>query len=56
MYLLDTNTVINYLDCSLPASAMLFMNGVVDDFCNISVISKMEALGHNFISIAEQKQ
>lgn len=55
MYLLDTNTVINYLDASLPASAMLFMHGVVDEFCNISVISKMEALGHNFTSPAEQK-
>lgn len=55
MYLLDTNAIINYLDASLPASAMLFMHKVVDEFCNISVISKMEALGHNFTSAAEQK-
>ncbi len=55
MYLLDTNTLINYLEASLPASAMLFMHGVVDEFCNISVISKMEALGHNFTSPAEQE-
>lgn len=54
MYLLDTNAIINYLDASLPASAMLFMHGVVDEFCNISIISKMEALGHNFTSPAEQ--
>ncbi len=53
--MLDTNTIINYLDASLPASAMLFMHGVVDEFCNVSVISKMETLGHNFTSQAEQK-
>lgn len=55
MYLLDTNTIISYLNASLPISAMLFMHGVVDEFCNVSIISKMEVLGHNFISPAEQK-
>lgn len=54
MYLLDTNAVINYLGASLPHSAMLFMHGVVDEFCNISIISKMETLGYNFSSQTEQ--
>lgn len=54
MYLLDTNAVINYLGASLPNSSMLFMHSVVDEFCNISIISKMETLGHNFSSQAEQ--
>ncbi len=55
MYLLDTNAVINYLDASMPPKAMLFMNVVVDNQCNISVITKMEALGYGFKSPAEQK-
>ena len=53
MYLLDTNAVINYLGDTLPARAMQFMNAIVDDNCNISVITKMETLGFAFKSIAE---
>jgi predicted nucleic acid-binding protein len=48
MYLLDTNTVINYLDNSIPASVILFLNKIVDDACNISIITKIETLGYNF--------
>jgi predicted nucleic acid-binding protein len=55
MYLLDTNAVINYLDATLPAQAMQFMDTVVDDKCNISVITKMETLGFAFKSMDEQK-
>jgi predicted nucleic acid-binding protein len=54
MYLLDTNTIIHYLNASLPPSAMLFMNTVVDEQSNISVISKIETLGYNFTD-AEEK-
>jgi predicted nucleic acid-binding protein len=55
MYLLDTNAVINYLGDTLPARAMQFMNAIVDDNCNISVITKMETLGFAFKSIAEER-
>lgn len=54
MYLLDTNTIINYLDASLPISAMAFMNKIVDEQSNISVISKIETLGYNFEFISEK--
>jgi predicted nucleic acid-binding protein len=54
MYLLDTNTVINYLDNSIPASAILFLNKIVDDVCNISIITKIETLGYNFKSNEEK--
>jgi predicted nucleic acid-binding protein len=54
MYLLDTNTVINYLDNSMPASAILFLNDIVDDTCSISIITKIETLGYNFKSIEEK--
>ncbi len=54
MYLLDTNTVIHFLNASLPPSAMLFMNTVVDEQSNISVISKIETLGYNFTDVTEK--
>ncbi len=54
MYLLDTNTIIHYLNASLPPSAMLFMHTVVDEQSNISVISKIETLGYNFADVAEK--
>jgi len=55
MYLLDTNTVINFLDASMPAPAMAFMGAVVKNNANISVITKMEALGYSLNKTAEEK-
>ena len=55
MYLLDTNAVINYLNATLPDENMQFIDAIVDDNCNISVITKMETLGFAFKSVAEQK-
>jgi predicted nucleic acid-binding protein len=46
-YLIDTNAVIDYLGEKLPASAMAFMNGVIDDIPLVSVITKIEVLGFN---------
>jgi predicted nucleic acid-binding protein len=54
MYLLDTNAVINYLEAALPIPSMQFMGAVIDNNCNISVITKMETLGYLFKSMAEQ--
>jgi hypothetical protein len=54
MYLLDSNAIINYLNASLPGSAMRFMDKVVDTQSNISVITKMETLGYNFKSEFEK--
>jgi toxin FitB len=56
MYPLDTNAVINFLNASLSPVAMQSLGNVVDQQCNISVITKMEALGYNFKDIAEQKK
>ncbi len=47
--------VINYLNATLPAQAMQFMDELVDYNCNISVITKMETLGFAFKSIVEQR-
>ena len=46
-FLLDTNSVIYYLDNALPNSAMNFLDTVLDIEAYISVISKIELLGWN---------
>jgi predicted nucleic acid-binding protein len=45
MYLLDTNTIIDYLKGSLPAGGMLMVSNVADTDPAMSVISKIELLG-----------
>jgi predicted nucleic acid-binding protein len=46
-YLIDSNVVIDYLGQKLPATAMHFMNGIIDAVPNVSVITKIEVLGFN---------
>lgn len=55
MYLLDTNVLINFLEATLSANAMDALSNIIDSQSNISVITKMEALGFNFKSAAEQR-
>ena len=44
-FLIDTNIVIYYLEGTLPASGMAFLDTVIDDEPFISVITKIELLG-----------
>ncbi len=46
-YLIDSNAVIDYLSGKIPEKAMSFMNQVINDIPNISVITKIEVLGYN---------
>ncbi len=46
-YLTDSNAVIDYLAGKLPEKAMIFMNQVVNDIPNISVVTKIEVLSYN---------
>jgi len=46
-YLIDTNSVIDYLGKKLPANGMNFMNSVIDAVPNVSVVTKIEVLGFN---------
>lgn len=46
-YLIDTNSVIDYLGQKLPVMGMGFLSGIVDTIPNISVITKIELLGFN---------
>lgn len=51
-YLLDTNTVIDYLGAKFPASAVTSMNAIINEGPAISVINKIELLGFNTDSSA----
>ncbi|NOU47496.1 MAG: type II toxin-antitoxin system VapC family toxin [Bacteroidales bacterium] len=44
-YLIDSNALIDYLSGKLPADAVSFLNQVINDIPNISVITKIEVLG-----------
>lgn len=46
-YILDTNTVIDYIGDKLPQDSALAMDKVVNDELNISIIVKIETLGFN---------
>lgn len=46
-YLIDTNVVIDYLGQKLPVSGMNFMNTIIDNIPNVSVVTKIEVLGFN---------
>ena len=53
-YLIDSNVVIDYLRGSLPVSGMAFMDDVVNDIPNVSIITKMEVLGFQTTPEASQ--
>jgi len=46
-YLIDTNSIIDYIGKKMPESGMLFLDTVIDNIPNISVITKIELLGFN---------
>ncbi|MCB0582199.1 MAG: type II toxin-antitoxin system VapC family toxin [Phaeodactylibacter sp.] len=44
-YLIDSNAVIDYLMGKLPPSGTTFMDKLVNDIPNVSIITKIEVLG-----------
>ena len=46
-YLIDTNTVIDYLASRIHVKGMGFMDSIINDIPNISIITKIELLGFN---------
>jgi predicted nucleic acid-binding protein len=46
-YILDTNTVIDYVGDKLPQNSALAMDRLVNEELNISIIVKIETLGFN---------
>ncbi len=45
-FLIDSNTLIEYLAKTLPANGQLFVAGIIDEDFNISFVNKIEVLGH----------
>ena len=43
-YLLDSNTVIDYIACLHPSNAVNWLNQLIDEEINVSVITKIEVL------------
>jgi len=46
-YLLDSNTVIDYIACLHPDKARIWLNRIIDEEINVSVISKIEVLSYD---------
>ena len=46
-YILDTNTIIDYVGNKIPQDSALIMDKLVNDELNISIIVKIETLGFN---------
>ncbi len=45
-YLIDTNVILEYLSGSLPSDAHLFVESALNNDFNVSVINRIEILGH----------
>jgi predicted nucleic acid-binding protein len=54
-YLIDTNVVSDYFSASLPVTGLLFMDSVIDDTPNLSVISQIELFCWKTDVVKEQK-
>ena len=60
-YLVDSNILIEFIGDLLPKKGYSFVSGIIDEKFNISIINKIEVLGHNtagedinsFIDLAE---
>jgi predicted nucleic acid-binding protein len=53
-YLIDSNAVIDYLSGKIPDKGKLFMNKIINEVPNISVITKIEVLGYKTTKSANQ--
>ncbi len=53
-YPIDSNAIIDYLMGKLPGSGMAFMDAVINDIPNVSVITQIEVLGFNSSDNAEK--
>jgi predicted nucleic acid-binding protein len=53
-YLIDSNSIIDFISNKLPLKGMNFVENVVNTIPNLSIISKMEVLGYPMNSSDEQ--
>jgi len=54
-YLIDTNVVSDYFSASLPKRGLQFMDFIIDETPNISVISQIELLCWKTDTVKEQR-
>ena len=54
-YLIDTNVISDYFSASLPVRGLQFMDFVIDEIPNISVISQIELLSWTTDTVQEQQ-
>lgn len=54
-YLIDTNVVSDYFSASLPTNGLHFMDAVIDEVPNLSVITQIELLCWKTDSLKEQR-
>ena len=47
-YLIDTNVLLEYVGGSLPTDAHIFVEKAIDQEFNISIINRIEILGHEW--------
>ncbi|MDR2233694.1 MAG: type II toxin-antitoxin system VapC family toxin [Tannerella sp.] len=53
-YLIDTNVISDYFSASLPASGLEFMDAVINETPNVSVITQIELLCWKTETVKEQ--
>ena len=46
-YVIDSNTVIDYLSGQIPIDGMSFMNNIINETPIVSVMTQIEVLGFN---------
>ena len=54
-YLIDTNVISDYLGGKLPSNSLDFMDELMDNLPSISIINRIELLGHNHQNIGQYK-
>jgi hypothetical protein len=53
-YLIDSNAVIDYLAGKIPKNGMSFLNRIMNQTPNVSVITKIEVLGFDCDKTSER--
>ena len=54
-YLIDTNAISDYLGGKLPSNGLDFMDELMDNLPAISIINRIELLGHNHQNIGQYR-
>ncbi len=52
-FLLDSNTIIDYIGGILPAKSIIWLDGIVDTEASLSVINRIEILSFNPLNPAD---